>query len=119
MSLEELQQLLLRSHQQGAVEAGASAVVDVSNLSEFRLVETKYGRQIGSLVQVSPTLMAPTTPTLMFLSWSPPIQPFGLSLPLTEWNFTEMESNLKSVSQPKDGCCWYSGRQPNLNPSGS
>lgn len=30
MSLEELQQLLLRSHQQGAVEAGASAVMDVS-----------------------------------------------------------------------------------------
>ncbi|XP_075898971.1 heat shock factor protein 4 [Nelusetta ayraudi] len=50
MSLEELQQLLLRSHQQGAVEAGASAVMD----------------------------------------------PFSLSLPLTEWNFTEMESNLKS-----------------------
>lgn len=30
MSLEELQQLLLRSHQQGTVEAGASAVMDVS-----------------------------------------------------------------------------------------
>uniref|UniRef100_A0A3Q3B2F5 Heat shock transcription factor 4 n=1 Tax=Kryptolebias marmoratus TaxID=37003 RepID=A0A3Q3B2F5_KRYMA len=42
MSLEELQQLLLRSHQQG--------------------------------------------------------QPFSLSLPLNEWNFTEMESNLKSSS---------------------
>ncbi|XP_067356548.1 heat shock factor protein 4 isoform X2 [Channa argus] len=50
MSLEELQQLLLRSHQQSTVEAGASAVMD----------------------------------------------PFSLSLPLTEWNFTEMESNLKS-----------------------
>ncbi|KAM4734712.1 heat shock factor protein 4 isoform 2-T2 [Anableps anableps] len=50
MSLEELQQLLLRSHQQSAVEAGAGAVMD----------------------------------------------PFSLSLPLTEWNFTEMESNLKS-----------------------
>uniref|UniRef100_A0A3P8U765 Heat shock transcription factor 4 n=1 Tax=Amphiprion percula TaxID=161767 RepID=A0A3P8U765_AMPPE len=47
MSLEELQQLLLRSHQQNTVEAGTSA-------------------------------------------------PFSLSLPLTEWNFTEMESNLKS-----------------------
>ncbi|KAM9377799.1 heat shock factor protein 4 isoform 2-T2 [Pholidichthys leucotaenia] len=47
MSLEELQQLLLRSHQQTTVEAGTSA-------------------------------------------------PFSLSLPLTEWNFTEMESNLKS-----------------------
>lgn len=33
MSLEELQQLLLRSHQQGAVEAGASAVMDVSDVS--------------------------------------------------------------------------------------
>lgn len=33
MSLEELQQLLLRSHQQGAVEAGASAVMDVSDFS--------------------------------------------------------------------------------------
>ncbi|KAF3854472.1 hypothetical protein F7725_022527 [Dissostichus mawsoni] len=52
MSLEELQQLLLRSHQQNVVEAGTSAVMD----------------------------------------------PFSLSLPLTEWNFTEMESNLKSVS---------------------
>ncbi|KAG7214896.1 hypothetical protein INR49_005171 [Caranx melampygus] len=52
MSLEELQQLLLRSHQQSTVEAGASAVMD----------------------------------------------PFSLSLPLTEWNFTEMESNLKSIS---------------------
>lgn len=30
MSLEELQQLLLRSHQQSTVEAGASAVMDVS-----------------------------------------------------------------------------------------
>lgn len=50
MSLEELQQLLLRSHQQSAVEAGSSTVID----------------------------------------------PFSLSLPLTEWNFTEMESNLKS-----------------------
>ncbi|XP_008410727.1 heat shock factor protein 4 isoform X3 [Poecilia reticulata] len=50
MSLEELQQLLLRSHQQSAMEAGAGAVMD----------------------------------------------PFSLSLPLTEWNFTEMESNLKS-----------------------
>ncbi|KAK1887636.1 Heat shock factor protein 1, partial [Dissostichus eleginoides] len=50
MSLEELQQLLLRSHQQNVVEAGTSAVMD----------------------------------------------PFSLSLPLTEWNFTEMESNLKS-----------------------
>ncbi|XP_042268223.1 heat shock factor protein 4 [Thunnus albacares] len=50
MSLEELQQLLLRSHQQSTVEAGTSAVMD----------------------------------------------PFSLSLPLTEWNFTEMESNLKS-----------------------
>uniref|UniRef100_A0A3B3TSG7 Heat shock transcription factor 4 n=1 Tax=Poecilia latipinna TaxID=48699 RepID=A0A3B3TSG7_9TELE len=51
MSLEELQQLLLRSHQQSAMEAGAGGVMD----------------------------------------------PFSLSLPLTEWNFTEMESNLKSV----------------------
>uniref|UniRef100_M3ZUS6 Heat shock transcription factor 4 n=1 Tax=Xiphophorus maculatus TaxID=8083 RepID=M3ZUS6_XIPMA len=50
MSLEELQQLLLRSHQQSTMEAGAGAVMD----------------------------------------------PFSLSLPLTEWNFTEMESNLKS-----------------------
>ncbi|XP_007553241.1 heat shock factor protein 4 [Poecilia formosa] len=50
MSLEELQQLLLRSHQQSAMEAGAGGVMD----------------------------------------------PFSLSLPLTEWNFTEMESNLKS-----------------------
>ncbi|XP_043980147.1 heat shock factor protein 4 [Gambusia affinis] len=50
MSLEELQQLLLRSHQQSAMEAGAGAAMD----------------------------------------------PFSLSLPLTEWNFTEMESNLKS-----------------------
>ncbi|XP_054907890.1 heat shock factor protein 4 [Poeciliopsis prolifica] len=50
MSLEELQQLLLRSHQQSAMEAGAGAVMD----------------------------------------------PFSLNLPLTEWNFTEMESNLKS-----------------------
>ncbi|XP_004569216.1 heat shock factor protein 4 [Maylandia zebra] len=49
MSLEELQHLLLRSHQQNAVEAGTSAVMD----------------------------------------------PFSLSLPLTEWNFTEMEPNLK------------------------
>ncbi|XP_013883931.1 heat shock factor protein 4 [Austrofundulus limnaeus] len=48
MSLEELQQLLLRSHQQGA-EAGVSAVLD----------------------------------------------PFSLSLQLNEWNFTEMESNIK------------------------
>lgn len=30
MSLEELQHLLLRSHQQNAVEAGTSAVMDVS-----------------------------------------------------------------------------------------
>ncbi|XP_038149847.1 heat shock factor protein 4 [Cyprinodon tularosa] len=50
MSMEELQQLLLRSHQQSAVESGAGAAMD----------------------------------------------PFSLSLPLTEWNFTEMESNLKS-----------------------
>ncbi|XP_028306875.1 heat shock factor protein 4 [Gouania willdenowi] len=50
MSLEELQLLLLRSHQQNNVEAGTSTVMD----------------------------------------------PFTLSLPLTEWNFTEMESNLKS-----------------------
>ncbi|XP_037539247.1 heat shock factor protein 4 [Nematolebias whitei] len=49
MSLEELQQLLLRSQQPGA-EARVSTVLD----------------------------------------------PFGLSLPLNEWNFTEMESNLKS-----------------------
>ncbi|GLD60646.1 heat shock factor protein 4 [Lates japonicus] len=52
MSLEELQQLLLRSHQQSTVEAGTNAVMD----------------------------------------------PFSLSLPLTEWNFTEMESNLKSAT---------------------
>uniref|UniRef100_A0A3Q1IF62 HSF-type DNA-binding domain-containing protein n=1 Tax=Anabas testudineus TaxID=64144 RepID=A0A3Q1IF62_ANATE len=32
MSLEELQQLLLRSHQQSSVEAGTSAVMDVSKL---------------------------------------------------------------------------------------
>ncbi|XP_068595091.1 heat shock factor protein 4 [Brachionichthys hirsutus] len=52
MSLEELQQLLLRTHQQVSVEpAGASAAMD---------------------------------------------QSFALSLPLTEWNFPEMESNLKS-----------------------
>ncbi|XP_068170099.1 heat shock factor protein 4 [Antennarius striatus] len=50
MSLEELQQLLLRTHQQGAMEGGASTVMDS----------------------------------------------FTLSLPLTEWNFPEMESNLKS-----------------------
>nr|XP_020460044.1 heat shock factor protein 4 [Monopterus albus] len=50
MTLEELQQLLLRSHQQTTVEAGTSVVVD----------------------------------------------PFSLSLPLTEWNFTGMEPNLKS-----------------------
>ena len=30
MSLEELQHLLLRSHQQSTVEAGANAVMDVS-----------------------------------------------------------------------------------------
>lgn len=30
MSLEELQQLLLRSHQQSSVEAGTSTVMDVS-----------------------------------------------------------------------------------------
>lgn len=30
MSLEELQQLLLRNHQQNTVEAGTSAVIDVS-----------------------------------------------------------------------------------------
>ncbi|XP_075997949.1 heat shock factor protein 4 [Genypterus blacodes] len=50
MSLDELQQLLLRSHQQSSVEAGNATVMD----------------------------------------------PFSLSLPLTEWNFTEIESNLKS-----------------------
>ncbi|KAF6718860.1 Heat shock factor protein 1 [Oryzias melastigma] len=50
MSLEELQQLLLRNHQQGTVESGSGTVMD----------------------------------------------PFSLSLPLTEWNFSEMESNLKS-----------------------
>ncbi|XP_034032991.1 heat shock factor protein 4 [Thalassophryne amazonica] len=50
MSLEELQQLLLRSHQHSSVEAGNRAVID----------------------------------------------PFTLSLPLPEWNFTEIESNLKS-----------------------
>ncbi|KAF0041481.1 hypothetical protein F2P81_007379 [Scophthalmus maximus] len=55
MSLEELQQLLLRSHQQSTAEAGTSAVMD----------------------------------------------PFTLSLPLTEWNFTEMESNLKSARSEK------------------
>ncbi|KAF7660896.1 hypothetical protein LDENG_00273620 [Lucifuga dentata] len=48
MSLEELQQLLLRSHQQSSVEVGTTSVMD----------------------------------------------PF--SLPLAEWNFTEMDSNLKS-----------------------
>ncbi|PWA33097.1 hypothetical protein CCH79_00013057, partial [Gambusia affinis] len=57
MSLEELQQLLLRSHQQSAMEAGAGAAMD----------------------------------------------PFSLSLPLTEWNFTEMESNLKSKMENGDG----------------
>nr|XP_057930993.1 heat shock factor protein 4 [Doryrhamphus excisus] len=50
MSLEELQQLILRSHQQSTVEAGTSAVID----------------------------------------------PFSVNLPLTEWSFTEMDSNLKS-----------------------
>ncbi|XP_040927253.1 heat shock factor protein 4 [Betta splendens] len=50
MSLEELQQLLLRSHQQSSVEAGTSAIMD----------------------------------------------PFSLNMPLAEWNFTEVESNLKS-----------------------
>ncbi|CAL8292896.1 unnamed protein product [Boreogadus saida] len=50
MNLEDLQQLLLRSHQPGPVETGTTTVMD----------------------------------------------PFNLSLPLTEWNFTEMESNLKS-----------------------
>lgn len=30
MSLEELQQLLLRNHQQGAVESGSGTVMDVS-----------------------------------------------------------------------------------------
>uniref|UniRef100_A0A1A8N4S4 Heat shock transcription factor 4 n=1 Tax=Nothobranchius rachovii TaxID=451742 RepID=A0A1A8N4S4_9TELE len=50
MSLEELQQLLIRSHQQSAMETGASTVMD----------------------------------------------PFSLNLPLNEWTFSEMESNLKS-----------------------
>ncbi|XP_054632641.1 heat shock factor protein 4 isoform X2 [Dunckerocampus dactyliophorus] len=50
MSLEDLQQLILRSHQQSTVEAGTSAVID----------------------------------------------PFSVNLPLTEWSFTEMDSNLKS-----------------------
>ncbi|XP_061773406.1 heat shock factor protein 4 [Nerophis ophidion] len=54
MSLEELQQLILRSHQQSSVEAGSSAVID----------------------------------------------PFSVNLPLTEWSFTEMESNLKSYGLP-------------------
>ncbi|XP_056908194.1 heat shock factor protein 4 [Takifugu flavidus] len=50
MSLEELQHLLLRSHQQNTVESGSSTVMD----------------------------------------------PFSLSLPLNEWNFTDVECNLKS-----------------------
>ncbi|KAJ0029592.1 hypothetical protein NQD34_004589 [Periophthalmus magnuspinnatus] len=50
MSLEELQQLLLRNHQHSSVEVGASTAID----------------------------------------------PFSLSLPLTEWNFNEMDPNLKS-----------------------
>lgn len=50
MSLEELQQLLMRSHQHSSVEPGPGAAVD----------------------------------------------PFSLSLPLTEWNFNEMDPNLKS-----------------------
>ncbi|KAF7225319.1 heat shock factor protein 4 isoform X2 [Nothobranchius furzeri] len=50
MSLEELQQLLIRSHQQSAMETGASTAMD----------------------------------------------PFSLNLPLNEWTFSEMESNLKS-----------------------
>ncbi|XP_061825270.1 heat shock factor protein 4 [Nerophis lumbriciformis] len=54
MSLEELQQLILRSHQQSSVEAGSSAVID----------------------------------------------PFSVNLPLTEWSFTEMDSNLKSYVLP-------------------
>ncbi|KAM9808155.1 heat shock factor protein 4 [Neosynchiropus ocellatus] len=56
MSLDELQQLLLRSHQHSSVEAGTSAVMD----------------------------------------------PFSLSLPLSEWTFSEMESNLKSYMFQSD-----------------
>lgn len=42
---------------------------------------------------VKQTLSLILTDTLLSL------QPFSLNMPLTEWNFTEMESNLKSVSQ--------------------
>ncbi|XP_061532663.1 heat shock factor protein 4 [Phycodurus eques] len=50
MSLEELQQLILRSHQQSNMDPGTSTVID----------------------------------------------PFSVNLPLTEWSFNEMETNLKS-----------------------
>lgn len=107
MSLEELQQLLLRSHQQGAVEAGASAVMDVSDVSVLSPVEPWIAETgwlvCASILDVSAAVRAldssaPNPDAL--LPCSPALQPFSLSLPLTEWNFTEMESNLKSVSQP-------------------
>ncbi|XP_053741438.1 heat shock factor protein 4 isoform X1 [Synchiropus splendidus] len=56
MSLDELQQLLLRSHQHGSMEAGPSAAMD----------------------------------------------PFTLGLPLADWTFSEMESNLKSYMFQSD-----------------
>ncbi len=42
MSLEELQQLLLRSHQQSAVEAGASTVMDVSRSALYTHTLVKH-----------------------------------------------------------------------------
>lgn len=84
MSLEELQ-LLLRSHQQ-SMESNAAAM-DVS----MNLYMAREQKIILMTLTYTPRL---TNNLYSFL------QPFTFSLPLNEWNFTEMDPNLKSVSLP-------------------
>lgn len=87
MSLEDLQ-LLLRSHQQ-SMESSAAAMDVSMNLYRARALFTH--------IQVNERIIVTYTPRLTYNLYSLS-QPFTFSLPLNEWNLTEMDPNLKSVS---------------------
>lgn len=89
MSLEDLQ-LLLRSHQQ-SMESSAAAMDVSMNLYRAR------ANPLFTHIQVNERIIVTYAPRLTYNLYSFS-QPFTFSLPLNEWNFTEMDPNLKSVS---------------------
>lgn len=82
MSLEELQ-LLLRMHQQGMDPTGT---VDVSETKHGVFLSAKREKKHHKVNWIG-------TDSAHFTE-----QPFNSNLPLSEWNFTDVEANLKSVS---------------------